>query len=255
MLHVRREETLRAAIAQHVDLVIAPVQIATAASSVPPRDRTSSTLADPIHMTPFGAPAIVDATVDAAPIARYADPLAMLAILVPTPPDNLWGGLLGYCLGTHAQSGCPYTGGNCFIDALRLECYGDLHEEDEWREAVHNFLDNRPASRQVGTDVDTIGNALIAKVHVPFAEHELVASSFEDYSQNLCWICQCDSEHWDVYECKHCFCSKCATEMLSRQMPCPLCRKSSTCVKRGLRYGSSGLRYVGSSGLRSVRCA
>lgn len=62
-------------------------------------------------------------------------------------------------------------------------------------------------------------------------------SSFDDYKENKCWICQSENDQWDLWiSCRHLFCSTCSTQMLERRMPCPLCRVASSTVKRGLKW-------------------
>jgi len=68
----------------------------------------------------------------------------------------------------------------------------------------------------------------------------IVASSFEDYSNNSCWICQnITHEKWDLWtSCRNMFCKECSTEMLRRQMPCPLCGRSlRQTANSGVRAG------------------
>merc|ERR1719335_378249 len=66
-------------------------------------------------------------------------------------------------------------------------------------------------------------------------------SSFQDYMDNKCWICCSERDEWDLWmSCRHLFCKECSTEMLHRQMPCPLCRVSSSTVLRGHKYSGGG---------------
>merc|ERR1712187_743164 len=65
-------------------------------------------------------------------------------------------------------------------------------------------------------------------------EDNLISSSIEDYQNNVCAICQHDNEKWDLWQsCHHLFCQDCSSEMLSRGMNCPLCRRSSATLLRG----------------------
>merc|ERR1712187_598125 len=65
-------------------------------------------------------------------------------------------------------------------------------------------------------------------------EDNLISSSIEDYQNNVCAICHHDNEKWDLWSsCHHLFCQDCSSEMLSRGMPCPLCRASSATILRG----------------------
>merc|ERR1712070_665723 len=82
----------------------------------------------------------------------------------------------------------------------------------------------------------TIGSAKVIIEDRTFTmqQDSPVESSFEDYQNNLCWICNESRGRWDMWmSCKHLFCEKCSSEMLRRRMPCPLCRVASTTVLRG----------------------
>lgn len=103
-----------------------------------------------------------------------------------------------------------------------------------------------------------IGNrgctAFILPQQFTIEEHRCVESSFGDYKAKLCWICQdpASSEgQWDMWmQCRHLFCKRCSTEMLNRNMPCPLCRVTSSRVLRGFPYDDNQIPdRDGSSGL------
>merc|ERR1712224_238401 len=60
-----------------------------------------------------------------------------------------------------------------------------------------------------------------------------VENTFNDYLQRTCWICcREDVQSYDKYVCGHIFCSDCSDQMLSRSMPCPLCRRYTSTVIR-----------------------
>lgn len=134
----------------------------------------------------------------------------------------------------------------------------DLHSNEAWRAQVSNFLAGdweEPQDQEVSElesaveqllevdgkmrTVEPIGRfAQAIYIDRPFVEDGdgCVPSSFQDYSENRCWICQdCTPQgHFDMWlSCHHIFCSKCSTEMLRRRMPCPLCRVASSTVLRG----------------------
>ncbi|OLP92387.1 hypothetical protein AK812_SmicGene25803 [Symbiodinium microadriaticum] len=147
-------------------------------------------------------------------------PIAWLLFVFPRAPDNAWGGLVGR---------------------------GDLHEDEDWRSQVYDFLTNGPAgdASYEGFDAEHTQPILQADgvqrqvksicrsahaimIERPFdkTQDRCVESSFNDYMENQCWICQDNqSKEFDLWlSCGHIFCSRCSTEMLRRQMPCPLCR-------------------------------
>eukprot|EP00931_Biecheleriopsis_adriatica_P076159 TRINITY_DN4989_c0_g1_i4.p1 TRINITY_DN4989_c0_g1~~TRINITY_DN4989_c0_g1_i4.p1 ORF type:complete len:934 (-),score=128.08 TRINITY_DN4989_c0_g1_i4:159-2960(-) len=192
-------------------------------------------------------------------------PIAWLCYTFPRLPENAWGGLLGHYYGTH-QSTPPermYSGGNPVVEFLRMgwRRRADLHDDSEWREQVYNVLMGETEQRDVeqqqprsgqppeshthllaetGGSVIQIrranGNAHARKVERSFdlVHDQCVPSSFEDYANNRCWICQDSNDEWDLWlSCHHLFCAKCSSEMLGRSMPCPLCRVASSTVLRG----------------------
>jgi len=186
----------------------------------------------------------------------FCFPIAWLVLRFPRMPDNLWGGVVGRFLGTHsfAAEDRAYRGGSDCIDFLGLYWMraGDLHGHNEWRVQVHDFLYRFDAAElpyhDIGTTSDDgtsyhrIGNATIQLLHRKFGEGDrCVPSSFEDYRNNKCWICQQEDEiDWDLWlTCKHMYCQNCSEKMLRRRMPCPLCRVFSTSIWRGYRSNGS----------------
>merc|ERR1719195_252114 len=74
-------------------------------------------------------------------------PLAFLIWVFPVLPENAWGGLFGYIVGTHHMTpeNRLYTstdGGNPFIEFLRMGWLrpSDNHSSDAWRTQVYDFL-------------------------------------------------------------------------------------------------------------------
>ena len=182
-------------------------------------------------------------------------PIAAMVYVFPVLPENAWGGILGYfCLGTHQRTPIErmYTGGNRLVDFLgmRWRRSADLHSDEDWRSRVFDFLAGDPSPEVQprsdpqahllehldGKQVLHVGLARAVLIHRPLerVRDKCVPSSFEDYLQNTCWICQEESDEWDMWlSCHHMFCSRCSSQMLIRRMPCPLCRVASTTVLRG----------------------
>jgi len=197
-------------------------------------------------------------------------PLAVLIYVFPIMPENAWGGFVGrFVFGTHKDTPPEemYQGGNDIIEFFRMgwRRNADLHGNRSWRRQVHNFLvgDGQPGvgsdsssaellrDTRIYSDSSTesvvggsrvlrvgLARALIVERSFDLEEDRCVPSSFEDYSNNICWICQSGNDEWDLWmSCRHVFCRDCSTQMLHRRMPCPLCRVASTTVLRGLRTG------------------
>ena len=59
-------------------------------------------------------------------------------------------------------------------------------------------------------------------------------STYDDYLQRTCWMCcREDLEYFDRWTtCGHVFCSGCSNALFEVRMPCPLCLRFSTTVKR-----------------------
>eukprot|EP00438_Fugacium_kawagutii_P006541 Skav222197 [mRNA] locus=scaffold1745:70942:72680:- [translate_table: standard] len=138
-------------------------------------------------------------------------PIAWLVLRFPRMPENMWGGFLGWCMRTHplTPAESAYGGGSDFIDVLAMQWMraGDLHGHSEWRRQVQTFLydmdyaDAELLSNDMGTMSHgersnyRIGNTTIEKIPRKFGEGDrCVQSSFEDYMNNNCWICQSKDE-------------------------------------------------------------
>mmetsp|Transcript_45603 Transcript_45603/g.131539 ORF Transcript_45603/g.131539 Transcript_45603/m.131539 type:complete len:600 (+) Transcript_45603:113-1912(+) len=182
-------------------------------------------------------------------------PLASLLYVFPWMPDNAWGGLVGYLVGTHARTppGQIYSGGNAAIDFLGMgwRRQFDLHGNEDWRSQVYDYLvtetqevplaESATVVTTGGIGGETRPTLRIGRAHAitagrPFDKvgDACVHSSFEDYVSNTCWICQDSNEEWDLWlSCRHLFCKRCSSRMLQLGMPCPLCRVVSSAVLRG----------------------
>jgi hypothetical protein len=193
--------------------------------------------------------------------------LALVFSVMPIMPGNLWGGLLGRALGTHLSNdpkGNFMQDGEWrfldFSDARAQQAYDNL----QWRKAVQSFVmshDTEDSPTQ-----HRMGNARRARRHdtrraqcqplhgsngVPpieerddkfqLVDDHCVPNTYADYERGTCWICQESGvECYDKYPCGHIFCSACSSEMLSRHMPCPLCRRAVTSVVRSTGVGEDG---------------
>lgn len=191
----------------------------------------------------------------------WLKPLALLLYVFPGLPENAWGGFFGYYVfGTHHRTPQDrlYTGGSPVIEFFRMgwRRQRDLHGDEAWRTRVWEFLleeerhnlggstragrsPHAEEQRLLGRDVIGVGPARAKLVHRPFdlEGDGCFPSSFDDYMQNKCWICQEGKDQWDLWlSCRHLFCKDCSTEMLRRRMPCPLCRVASGVVLRGEAY-------------------
>eukprot|EP00928_Gymnodinium_smaydae_P040051 TRINITY_DN27228_c0_g1_i2.p1 TRINITY_DN27228_c0_g1~~TRINITY_DN27228_c0_g1_i2.p1 ORF type:complete len:557 (-),score=48.96 TRINITY_DN27228_c0_g1_i2:422-2059(-) len=200
------------------------------------------------------------------PRCWFCRPLAWVLVRFPTMPANFWGGLLGYCLGTHQYSRRPYTSqhhpiANRFIDLLSLRSSSDdLHDNAGWRERVRAFVFDRdldalaasPPQQETmegaseGVEEPDIQQPLLAMresfgvlvqdMERPFDRRidNCQVSTFNDYANGVCWLCMEDSSPtWDKWIlCGHMFCTVCSEAMLERSMPCPLCRTASFQVVR-----------------------
>lgn len=188
-------------------------------------------------------------------------PIAWLFYVFPIMPENAWGGLVGYMvLGTHQRTPPDrmYAGGDQLTEFLRMGWRrpGDLHRNSDWRQQVFDFIMGpeeapahvaaAPSLGQVymhdgeARDVIAIGRsskAVLIRRQFDKDRDECFSSSYDDYKEGVCWICQDRHDEWDMWlSCRHLFCSRCSTQMLSRRMPCPLCRIASSTVLRGSAY-------------------
>ena len=69
-------------------------------------------------------------------------PIVWLIHTYPSFPENLHGGILGYCMGTHVLRN-TYTGGNCFIDCMSLSWMRPVHDVsnvDGWLDTVREHV-------------------------------------------------------------------------------------------------------------------
>lgn len=187
-------------------------------------------------------------------------PVAWLVHKFPATPPNLWGGAFGYLIGTHPCSPCPYQGNNWFINRLSFRTSRDLRGNSEWRERVRRYIcsfsDPEPAGHLIAnaptqpllqaSRTRLAPGTRFIQTDKPFDKEldRIVSSSFDDYQKNQCWICcgggddtvapDSENNQWHLWmQCGHMFCTRCSDEMLRRQMPCPLCRRTSSSIKQG----------------------
>mmetsp|Transcript_33744 Transcript_33744/g.85498 ORF Transcript_33744/g.85498 Transcript_33744/m.85498 type:complete len:284 (-) Transcript_33744:3-854(-) len=151
-----------------------------------------------------------------------------------------------------------YGGGNPMVEFLRMgwRRRADLHQNEDWRGRVSDFLMGEEGAAEIrggstedagvsssvwiedgiARQVVNIGRSRAVLVERTFDRERdgCYSTSYEDYSRNVCWICQDENPQWDLWlSCRHLFCAKCSTQMLQRRMPCPLCRVASSTVLRG----------------------
>lgn len=188
-------------------------------------------------------------------------PLAWVIYQFPTAPSNMWGGVIGWCMGTN--DGGLYAGGNRIVDLLSFRAANDARDNTRWRDSVSQYIysfSDAPTSEYVGMEADLRATPLLSSApvesghflygkrllhSVSFSQEadNIVASSYEDYIANTCWICSgCNTNRGDVsaeqqwhlwLSCGHMFCNQCSTEMSRRRMPCPLCRRHTNRIKEG----------------------
>lgn len=84
---------------------------------------------------------------------RILQPLAWLISKMPNRPPNMWGGVLGACMGT--RDGGRYQGGNCLIDRLSFRSAADLHRDDQWKRAVAHFIYKVPDDHEGQIQIQT----------------------------------------------------------------------------------------------------
>lgn len=180
--------------------------------------------------------------------SKICHPLMYLITLLPSLPQNLWGGLLGYYLGTHAacEQRHAYQGGSSFIDLLGFQRWRqDDYTNQVWRERLLAFLsisDTHGGAPQQATMIrasatrrrstrllreNDVGKVEVIRKTEAFdvTRDSCTGNTFEDYTAKTCWICREDEiTSFDRYACGHIFCTTCSQCMMGRNMPCPLCR-------------------------------
>lgn len=87
---------------------------------------------------------------------RLLRPLGWLISKMPNLPPNMWGGLLGRCMGT--RDGGRYRGGNWLIDRLSFRSSADLRSNDQWKNRVAHYIYNVSDDPNLtgGTEVNVI---------------------------------------------------------------------------------------------------
>jgi len=202
----------------------------------------------------------------------------------PVAPSNLWGGLFGYVIGTHFRSPCPNQGDKWYIDRLNFQNNTDLRDDADWRKRVQQFIisfsspgtsgfpTERPMEKSDRPLLRTSAPRLVSgkrllQADKPFEQEydHIVNSSFDDYMNDNCWICcgsnersdtwvaECDNRQWHLWmQCGHMFCERCSGEMLYRQMPCPLCRRTPFAIKTGPKARNPNLRSDARIAIRRI---
>ena len=179
-------------------------------------------------------------------------PLYYLAKLYPVFPENLYGGVLGYFMGTHITNS-TYRGNNKFIDFLSLSRFrrNDLRHNHEWQGLVSKHLQSSEYSpppppqnnNMIAKENNTIVNineqipsetyniTKIEGVYINNYTYNIIKTddivNNEHIDENECWICNDTPTKWHVWKpCNHVFCGNCSEQMLERHMTCPLCRNA-----------------------------
>eukprot|EP00929_Paragymnodinium_shiwhaense_P072148 TRINITY_DN36621_c0_g1_i2.p1 TRINITY_DN36621_c0_g1~~TRINITY_DN36621_c0_g1_i2.p1 ORF type:complete len:608 (-),score=117.72 TRINITY_DN36621_c0_g1_i2:317-2140(-) len=162
----------------------------------------------------------------------------------PAVPENMLGGFLGFCVGTHPLRN-RQSANSAIVRALSRPCWRLSNRSDRWRRSVYEWLHEREAAEALaqlglspleplpdGASRTLYGETVVNILPGSFAEGDGLFNH-EDYQENNCWICQSPGEQWDHWlSCHHAFCSKCSGEMLRRSMPCPFCRVRSNIIDR-----------------------
>ena len=179
--------------------------------------------------------------------------------MLPTLPQNMWGGMLGIFMGTHfnCRDTEAYHGGSAIIDFLAFRwMYVDMYDNVEWRDRLLEFLavsdavddavqvpptqmwmsdSHFPLRYRIAEQRVSTVTILRKEDAFDLAEDSCVENTFNDYLQRTCWICWRENvQSYDKYACGHIFCSDCSDQMLMRSMPCPLCRRYTPTVMRTL---------------------
>lgn len=168
--------------------------------------------------------------------------------VAPRMPENMLGGLLGLALGTHPRRHRHHSVSQSRVGRLLARpCWSLSNRSERWRRHVNEWLHERDAFEAVSQTGDSVaepqivansenltyGSVAVVREAGHFSQSDGIFN-MEDYEKNECWICQNQSENWDLWmSCRHAFCEGCSGEMLRRRMPCPLCRvKSATVLRR-----------------------
>ena len=166
-------------------------------------------------------------------LARCFAPLALTVLTMPAVPENMLGGCLGRCLGTHATSRTwmwRELAQSHWYRLLSFQwCRWNAHADLGWRHHVWNFVHHAPLPTGERAE-----NMVIFQ-DIPFDEdrQECAPNTYNDYVMGNCWICCSSQSFFDLYSCGHIFCCRCSNIMLQRRMTCPLCRRAPLWVSRG----------------------
>jgi len=171
-------------------------------------------------------------------------PVTFLLVRTPSPPANMWGGLIGRLIGTHLFSQNPYVSGNWWIDLLSFRTSG-AHDDGEWRTQLHDYIwGNVPHAAEIPPPEQIVVDAerptrVEFKPRNDFHKEDCDPSTWEDFQQNHCWLCEQSKDEWAMWcVCGHLLCKGCTEELTRRHMPCPLCRKVSHVILTTVRTNS-----------------
>ena len=180
-------------------------------------------------------------------------PFLFLFSLLPPVPQNLLGGCLGHCLGTHVTSPAGRDRLPWLTEVLALNWnQSDAHADDSWRARVRAYVTapqdgEAPLQQSMGAlrvplRPPRAPGAVTENLNRPFnpREERISQNSWADYTKGECWICMGTDDEFDLYSCGHIFCAVCSSTMRQRAMPCPLCRQVPRTVVRapGLATGA-----------------
>jgi len=164
---------------------------------------------------------------------------------LPELPENMLGGMLGFCVGTHPLRNRSRSDNSRLVRILSRPCRRLNNRSDRLRRTVYEWLHEREATEALaqlglapteplpdGSSRVVYGQNVVNVVPGVFDEGDGLYN-FDDYKENTCWICQSPGDQWDHWlSCHHAFCANCSNEMLRRSMPCPFCRVRSGLVER-----------------------
>ena len=172
------------------------------------------------------------------------EPLYALSRWYPYFPENLHGGVVGYCMQTHITNN-RYIGGSRIVDFMSLNWrrHYDLRDHDNWRGQVVSIINpgyssleankmtrdyNMSFSNHIRDNIlegereDRNGLSIIRYPYrVPSSKRVINRDHVEE---NECWICNDVPGKWQLWSCGHIICEDCGDQWLEREGTCVLCR-------------------------------
>lgn len=186
-------------------------------------------------------------------VSVFGPLLVKVLRLLPLAPENAWGGVVGFLLGTHPLRN-TYIGNGRIAEFLRmgwrrrvdLSTLGEQQlsgwSPEAWRDLVRNVVvDVARASEVEGPFVQAVSWSRVPRALAYNVDEDAQKTftqadglfNWDQYEANECWICSDSHEKWDLWvSCRHAFCSDCSDSMLRRMIPCPFCRTVSTAIVR-----------------------